>query len=119
MNRAFSVFEIKSLDEQKRTFHGVATTPSPDRVQDVVEPKGAVFRLPIPLLWQHDNKDPIGWVQKATVGDAGILVEGEIANVQEEGDLKRRLLSAWQSIKSGQPAGSRIIFLSLPTLEST
>jgi len=113
MNRAFSVFEIKAVesnDDGKRTFKGIATTPTADRMQDVVEPKGAQFKLPIPLLWQHDGKDPIGWVTSAKVTDKGIEVEGEVADIPEEGALKDRLKTAWQMLKNKLVRGLSIGF---------
>lgn len=113
MNRAYAVLEIKAVDEEKRTFRGIATTPSTDRMDDIVEPKGAVFKLPIPLLWQHNSNDPIGWVRSASVTDAGIEVECEIADVQEEGPLKQRLLTAWQMLQSKLVRGLSIGFNSL------
>lgn len=110
MNRAYSVFEIKSFDGDKRTFKGIATTPATDRMADVVEPKGAEFKLPLPLLWQHDAKDPIGWVNTATVTDKGIEVEGEIADIPDDGPLKDRLKTAWQMIKNKLVRGLSIGF---------
>jgi HK97 family phage prohead protease len=110
--RAYSVLEIKAMDETdgKRTFKGVATTPTPDRVGDIVEPKGAEFQLPIPLLWQHNSREPIGWVRAARVTDKGIEVECEIASVPEAGKLKDRLDEAWQSLKSKLVGGLSIGF---------
>ncbi|MFM7011873.1 MAG: peptidase U35, partial [Betaproteobacteria bacterium] len=62
INRAYSVLTIKSYDDDERTIEGIATTPSPDRYGDIVEPDGAKFQLPIPLLWQHDSDKPVGHV---------------------------------------------------------
>lgn len=112
MNRAYSTIEVKSISEDngKRKFAGVASTPATDRSGDIVEPKGAQFKLPIPLLWQHNATQPIGWVTSAKVTDKGIEVEGEVASMDEEGDLKRRLTEAWQSIKSKLVRGLSIGF---------
>lgn len=109
---AYSVLEIKSMDEEggKRTFKGIATTPTPDRVGDIVEPKGAEFKLPVPLLWQHNAREPIGWVRAARVTDKGIEVECEIASVDEPGTLKDRLDEAWQSMKAKLVGGLSIGF---------
>lgn len=109
---AYSTLEIKAMDESggKRTFKGVATTPTPDRMGDVVEPKGAEFKLPIPLLWQHDSAQPIGWVRSAKVTNSGIEVECELAQVPEDGALKARLDEAWQSVKAKLVAGLSIGF---------
>lgn len=112
MNRAHSIIEVKALanDTGKRLFSGVATTPTPDRTGDIVEPKGAVFKLPIPFLWQHDRMDPIGWITSAKVTDKGIEVEGEVADIEEDGPLKMRLDLAWQMLKAGLVKGLSIGF---------
>jgi HK97 family phage prohead protease len=109
---AYSQLEIKAMDDTggKRTFIGLATTPTPDRSGDIVEPKGAEFHLPVPLLWQHDSRSPIGWVRKAKVTDAGIEVECEIAAAPEPGVLKDRLDEAWQSLKLKLVGGLSIGF---------
>ncbi|MDR6216181.1 HK97 family phage prohead protease [Paracidovorax wautersii] len=102
MERAYSTLVIKALSDEggKRTFKGIASTPSTDRTGDIVEPKGAVFKLPIPFLWQHDNGDPIGWITAARVTEKGIEVEGEVAQIDEDGPLKERLTTAWQMLKA-------------------
>lgn len=112
INRAYSTLEIKAVTgaDGKRTFTGIASTPTPDRMGDIVEPKGAMFKLPIPLLWQHDSGQPIGWVAAATVTAKGIEISGEVADIPDEGDLKTRLLTAWQSITSGLVRGLSIGF---------
>jgi len=113
MNRAYSLLTLKAVDEDKRILTGIATTPTPDRGGDVVEPKGAEFDLPIPFLWQHDSRQPIGHVTKAKVTAAGIEVTVELAKVDEPGKLKDRLDEAWQSIKSGLVKGLSIGFKEL------
>jgi HK97 family phage prohead protease len=94
----------------KRRFTGVASTISTDRMDDIVVPKGAVFKLPMPLLWQHRSEQPIGWVTAARITDTGIEVDCEIHNEAEPGKLKDRLDEAWQSIKSGLVGGLSIGF---------
>jgi hypothetical protein len=80
MKRAYSVLTLKRAGDEdgKRRFSGIATTPNPDRAGDIVEPMGAEFQLPIPLLWQHDAAAPIGWVHSAKVAADGIEIEGEL-----------------------------------------
>ena len=56
LNRAYSLLEIKQVDEDARIITGWATTPTADRLNDVVEPMGAQFKLPMPLLWQHTQR---------------------------------------------------------------
>ena len=48
MNRAYSFLETKAVSDEKRTIQGWATTPQPDRVNDVVEPLGVKFK-PFPV----------------------------------------------------------------------
>lgn len=110
MKRAYSILTLKAMDDEKREITGIATTPTPDRVGDIVEPKGAVFELPIPLLWQHDSRQPIGHVTKAKVTDSGIEVVASMVKIDEPGKLKDRLDEAWQSIKSGLVRGFSIGF---------
>ncbi len=112
--RAYSTLEIKAATEDggKRRFSGIASTPETDRMGDIVEPKGAEFKLPLPLLWQHDSRNPIGWVTKARVTDAGIEIEGEVASMVDdpESDLGKQLKTYWQYIKSGLVRGLSIGF---------
>lgn len=99
MDRAYSVIEIKSVNEELREFSGIATTPSPDRVNDVVEPLGAHFRLPIPLMSKHDHNKPIGEVFWAKLFATHIEYKARIPAVKEEGLLRDRVDEAWQEIK--------------------
>lgn len=113
LKRAYSLFTLKSVDEESRTLEGIATTPSPDRMGDIVEPEGAQFSLPLPLLWQHDSTQPIGHVLAAKVSKDGITVKAQFAKIDEPGPLKARLDEAWQSVKAGLVRGFSIGFRSL------
>lgn len=119
MKQAYSLLNIKAFDEEKWTLEGIATTPSPDRVDDIVEPKGAVFTLPVPFLWQHYRDQPIGQVIEATITDAGILVKIQLVKPDEvESEvLKKRLQEAWDSIKTGLVRGLSIGFRSIEYAE--
>lgn len=110
MNRAYSTITIKSLDDDKRTFTGVASTPSTDRMGDIVEPKGAEYKLPIALLWQHKSSSPIGSVTAAKVTADGIEVQAQLAKVTEPASLKDDLDRAWAMIKAGLVRGLSIGF---------
>ena len=112
-HRAFSVLKIKSFDEDQRLIEGIASTPKPDRYEDVVEPKGAKFSLPLPLLWQHRHGEPIGHVESAEITDEGIKVTARLAKIDDPGKLKDRVDEAWQSIKSGLVRGLSIGFRAL------
>lgn len=113
LKRAYSRLEIKSVDEAQRIITGIATSASTDRMGDVVEPAGAQFTLPIPLLWQHDSKQPIGEVFAAKATKAGIEISARIAKTDVPGKLKDRLDEAWQSIALKLVRGLSIGFASL------
>lgn len=114
-NRAYSLLDIKEMDENTRTFTGIATTPATDLMDDVVEPKGAQFKLPIPLLWQHRADEPIGQVIEARVTDKGIIIKGRMPKVDEPGRLKDRLDEAWHTMKAGLVGGLSIGFKGVET----
>ena len=112
MNRAFAVLEIRETGSRngKRTFNGVATSIATDSYGDVVESMGAEFDLPVPLLWQHDARDPIGWVTRAKASKKQIDVEVEVAEVTDNEDLSKRLAVAWSYIKNKLVRGLSIGF---------
>lgn len=111
--RAYSLLTIKTVDDDERVIEGIATTPTADRAGDIVEPKGAEFKLPIPLLWQHDSREPVGWVEEAKVTDTGITVRARFAKISETGPLKDAVDKAWLSVKSGLVRGLSIGFKGL------
>ncbi len=98
-DRAYSFIEIKSVNEEERIIEGIATTPSTDRMGDIVNPMGAKFSLPLPFLWQHNHGEPIGHVVEAEATEDGIRFKAKIAKIDEPGKLKDLLDFAWQSIK--------------------
>ena len=109
-NRAYSLLAIKAVDEEQRIITGVASTIEVDRMGDIVEPKGAVFKLPLPLLWQHNSKEPIGFVTEAKVTASGIEITAQIARESEPGKLKDLLDFAWQCMKNKLVRGLSIGF---------
>ena len=115
MKLAYSLLEVKSVNDEEWKLEGIATTPTPDRVDDVVEPKGAQFTLPVPFLWQHDKRQPIGNVTEAQVTDEGIKVVIQLVKPDEveSDELKKRLQEAWDSIKTGLVRGLSIGFRGL------
>lgn len=117
VRRAYSVFEIKGLDEDRRELEGIATTPTPDRMGDIVESEGAKFSLPLPLIWQHDAAQPVGEVLSARVRKDGITVKARVAKVEEAGTLKERLDEVWQTIKSKLVKGFSIGFRPLEQVQ--
>ena len=101
MERAYSMLEVKSANDEARVIEGIASTPTPDRYADIVEPLGAKFALPMSLLWQHKHDAPVGTVEFAKVTKEGIPFKATIARLDEPGTLKDRLDEAWQSVKLG------------------
>lgn len=101
MNRAYTLLTIKAVDDDQRVIEGIASTPSPDRMGDVVEPLGAKFNLPMPLLWQHDSRAPVGHVEFAKPNKDGIPFKARIFATETAGKVKERLDEAWESVKLG------------------
>ena len=113
LKRAYTLLDIKSVDAEKRIITGLATSASTDSYGDVVEPDGAEYNLPIPLLWQHDAKSPIGEVFAAKSTKAGIEISARIAKSETPGKLKDLLDFAWESIALKLVRGLSIGFRSL------
>lgn len=111
LHKSFGSFEIKAVDEQKRTFTGVASTPNQDRSKDIMIPKGAKFQLPMPLLFHHDMRQPIGHVTEAKVTEKGIEVTLHIPEIKEDGRLKERVNEAYQSLKYDLVKGLSVGFI--------
>lgn len=108
MDRAYSTLQIKALDDDTGTITGIASTPSPDRVDDVVVPTGATYKLPMPLLWQHNHSEPIGQVTEANVTEKGIEIVAKVAlGVTDEIDRY------WKLMKAGLVRGLSIGFRAL------
>lgn len=110
LTRAYSLVTIKSVDEDKRLLEGIASTPITDRVGDIVEPLGAQFTLPLPLLWQHRSDEPIGHVIAAKATKTGIQITAKIAK-----NVSVRIDEAWSLIKAGLVRGLSIGFKPIET----
>jgi HK97 family phage prohead protease len=104
--KSWSILEVKSVSEDSRVIRGIASTPTTDRAGDIVEPKGAKFKLPFPLLNQHNHDQPIGHVTSAKVTDKGIEIEASIAKDTGLDYVDR----AWAQIKAGLVRGLSIGF---------
>ena len=111
LHKTFGSVQIKSLDEEKRTFTGIASTPNQDRAKDVMVPKGANFEVPMPLLFHHDPTKAIGQVTSAKVTANGIEVEIHIPEIEEPGVLKDRVDEAYQSLKYDLVKGLSVGFI--------
>lgn len=116
--RAYSTIVLKEVNEESREITGIATTPSVDRVGDIVVSEGAQFTLPIPFLWQHDRLEPIGSVTRAAVKKDGIHITASIPKVAGPSRLAARLDEAWESIKAGLVRGLSIGFFPIEWTET-
>lgn len=80
MTDLVTLVRVKAVQSDgERWIEGYATTAQEDRQGDIVEPKGAQFALPIPLLFQHKHDEPIGAVTHATVSEKGIRIRARLS----------------------------------------
>ncbi len=110
MQKSISSFEIKSLDDEKREIEGIASTPTPDRVRDVIDPLGLTFANDVPLLLNHKHDQPVGTVQFGRATSKGLPFKAKIAKVSKPSTLKTRTDEAWDSVKAGLIKGVSIGF---------
>lgn len=103
MKRAYSVLNIKAISDDGLVIEGIASTPTTDRMGDIVDPMGAEFAVPLPLLWQHDSQQPIGSVELAKPTPKGIPFKARLVDPAsvESPTLKDRLQEAADSIRTG------------------
>lgn len=103
MDRAYSVLCEKAFSEDEDFVYveGLASTPAVDRVGDIVEPMGAKFKTPMPLLLNHNHNLPVGQVTFAKPTAKGIPFKAQIPRVKEEGVVKQRVDEAIHSLKYG------------------
>jgi HK97 family phage prohead protease len=111
--RAYSLLEVKALDEDSRTITGMATTPETDRVGDIVDPLGASYAKEIPLLWQHQHDKPVGMATFGKATKNGIPFTASLPIIAEAGALKDLVDMAWQSVKAKLVRGVSIGFRAL------
>ena len=108
--RAYSLLQVKAMNDEKREITGIATTPEPDRVGDIVEPLGVKFQNPLPLLWQHRHDSPVGTVKFDKPTKNGITFTAKLPMIAEEGPLKNLVDMAWQAVKAELVRGVSIGF---------
>ena len=113
MDRAYSLLTVKSVDPEKRVITGLATSPEPDRMGDIVEPLGVTFKNPLPLLLYHDSQRPVGQVSFDKPTEKGITFTAKLPAIDEPGTLRERIEEAWQSLKAGLISGVSIGFRAL------
>ena len=100
----FPEFIWRSADDDDRVIEGVASSVKVDKAGDVLEPKGASYELPMPLLMQHDRRQPVGKVLSAKVSDQQITVR---ARVEKDTGLAY-VEDAWKQLRAGLVDGLSI-----------
>lgn len=108
LTRAYTLFEVKALDESSRILEGYASTPTLDRQGDILVSKGAEFTLPMPLLWQHQLDKPIGHITHAINDGKGWRVTAQIAK-----GVLPYIEEAWQLLKAGLVRGFSVGWMPL------
>lgn len=111
LKRACSLLTVKSFSEDERVITGIASTPSPDRDGDILEPEGAEFGSAIPFLWQHDHSRPVGQCTVRRVSE-GLEITATLAKPVPDmpSQLAARLDEAWAAIKTGLVRGLSVGF---------
>lgn len=111
MERAYSIVKISSsgTDEQ-RIITGLATSPVPDRVGDVVDPFGVTVAEEIPLLLFHDHTKVVGRAKLGKSTATGIPFEAYLPKLTEPGALKDRVDEAWAMLRHRLITGVSIAF---------
>lgn len=101
MNKAYSILTQKTFSEDGQYVYieGIASTPRADRVADVVEPMGARFKTPMPLLLRHKHDQSVGQVTFAQPNERGIPFKAQLPIVSEPGRVKDRVDEAIHSLK--------------------
>ena len=86
----------------------------PDSGGDTVR-KGAFANAaaPVPLLWQHDTREPVGFVEKLTEDARGLRVVARVVDAGRGGDAAALVragaingLSFGYRVKAARPGGS-------------
>lgn len=108
--RSHSVLTVRAVDEEQRIITGTATTPSPDRYGDVVEPMGLKFANPLPLLWMHKSDQPVGWATFEAPTATGVTFTAKLPKIPEPGELQECVDKAWQAVKTKLVRGVSIGF---------
>ena len=86
---------------------GTATTPTTDRMGDIVDPRGAEYELPLILLFAHNHDRPIGSVIEASASHDRITVKARLAEGTRDSD------EVWTLLQEGVPLALSIGFQSL------
>jgi HK97 family phage major capsid protein/HK97 family phage prohead protease len=113
LQRAYGLLHVKAVDAEQRVITGIASTPEPDRMGDVIEPLGITFKTPVPLLLYHSTQKPVGTVTFDPPTALGLTFTASLPHVTAPGTVRDRVEEAWQSITSGLLGAVSIGFRSI------
>ena len=101
IHKAWSFLERREFSEDERFVYveGIASTPTPDLLDDVVEPLGAEFKTPMPLMMHHQHNLVVGNVVFANPTKTGIPFKATIPKVREPGIVQDRTNEAIHSLQ--------------------
>ena len=82
-----------------------------DKGGDVVRKGAFAGALPVPLLWQHEAREPIGFVERLREDDRGLRIVARLVDAGRGGDAVALVragaidgLSFGYRVKAGRPA---------------
>jgi HK97 family phage prohead protease len=110
VTRALPEPVVKAVDIERRIVTGWASTSSPDYLDDIVEPRGAKYRTPLPVLWGHQRDKPIGTANEVKTSAKGIWIKATIAKFDKPGIMRDLTDMAWDCCRSGLARGFSIGF---------
>jgi HK97 family phage major capsid protein/HK97 family phage prohead protease len=96
--RLLTVKAFEDVPQQPLRLTGIATSPTPDRRGDIVEPAGARFAAEIPLLLHHHREVPVGTARLRAVGTV-IEFDAELPVIDEPGAVKNEVDRAKTSLR--------------------
>lgn len=94
------VLDVKAMDLAARTITGIASTATVDRQGHSLDPLGATFTNPLPLLLHHDIQRPVGSVTLIATPTA-LTFQAILPVVPEAGALRDRIDETWQALQAG------------------
>lgn len=99
--RAHAIVDVKGggMNEEQRLIEGWATTPQPDRADDIVDAEGVRSLRDIPLFLYHDSRLVVGRTELGKASKKGVPFTARLPLVSEVGALRDRIEEAWQAVK--------------------
>lgn len=100
--RAFTELDVRDVAEaaDHMVVRGIANSPTVDRHGTSIDPMGARFKLPMPLLWHHEARThSVGDVVSAKATPKGIEFEARLPRVTEDGLVKQAVDRAIHALK--------------------